>query len=389
MLSAALEFIGVALAVLPLLLIRAVRPLILIRFARLPTYRIGMLAGNPEVYLSERDAGMHRGRALDILFPDNYVANQQLMKMWKRRLHIWNVTKPLHRVNSWLPGGGRHLVPWRNDETGDRDIHGLLAATRVHVGFTTQEENQGREQRRELGIPDDTPFVCFHARDPAYLEALSKVATGRHDSRDSNIHNYLPAAEALASKGYFSVRMGSVVRQSLKATNQMIIDYASRGTTDLLDVYLSANCTFFICSPTGMSRLPMIFRRPCVYANFVPFGGLPAWGASDLSIPKRLWLRDEGRFMTFSEILDTGAGEFEISDLFVQRGIEPLENTPEEISAVVLEMEQRLKGTWQTTDEDEALQQRFWSLFQPGRLNRVFRSRVGAEFLHQNKDLLD
>lgn len=52
-------------------------------------------------------------------------------------------------------------------------------------------------------------------------------------------------------------------------------------------------------------------------------------------------------------------------------------------------MDERLKGMWQTTEEDEELQRRFWSLFKPSELNRVFRSRIGAEFLRQNRELLD
>ena len=52
-------------------------------------------------------------------------------------------------------------------------------------------------------------------------------------------------------------------------------------------------------------------------------------------------------------------------------------------------MDERLKGTWQTTEEDEELQQRFWSLFKPSELNQVFLSRIGAEFLRQNRELLD
>ena len=52
-------------------------------------------------------------------------------------------------------------------------------------------------------------------------------------------------------------------------------------------------------------------------------------------------------------------------------------------------MDERIKGTWQSTEEEEELQQRFWSLFKPSELNRVFLSRIGAEFLRQNRELLD
>ena len=70
-------------------------------------------------------------------------------------------------------------------------------------------------------------------------------------------------------------------------------------------------------------------------------------------------------------------------------GIEVIENTPEEILAVAVEMDERLKGIWRTTEEDEELQRRFWSLSKPSELNRVFVARIGAEFLRQNRELLE
>ena len=63
------------------------------------------------------------------------------------------------------------------------------------------------------------------------------------------------------------------------------------------------------------------------------------------------------------------------------------ENTPEEIHAVTIEMDERLKGTWQTTEEDEKLQQRFWDLFGPDKL-KSSDLRIGTEFLRQNRELL-
>ena len=40
-----------------------------------------------------------------------------------------------------------------------------------------------------------------------------------------------------------------------------------------------------------------------------------------------------------------------------------IENTPQEIRDLVVEMAERLNGTWQSHDDDEVLQKRFWELF--------------------------
>ena len=130
-------------------------------------------------------------------------------------------------------------------------------------------------------------------------------------------------------------------------------------------------------------------RRPGVIVNMVPLEHVPTWGRNYLFIPKKLWLPAERRFMTFREILESGAGRIQRSERYAELGIEPVENSSEEITAAAVEMDERLNGTWHSSDEDEELQQRFWSLFKPSELNGVFFTRIGAEFLRQNRDLLD
>ncbi len=93
--------------------------------------------------------------------------------------------------------------------------------------------------------------------------------------------------------------------------------------------------------------------------------------------------------MKFSEVLDSGAGLFFRLDKFQELGIELQENTPEEIAAVALEMEDRRTGVWETTPEDEELQNRFRSLFKPSQWNKEFRSRIGTQYLRDNRHLLD
>ena len=56
---------------------------------------------------------------------------------------------------------------------------------------------------------------------------------------------------------------------------------------------------------------------------------------------------------------------------------------------MAVEIDERLQRTWQTTEEDVELQQRFWSLLDFKEPNEGFRARMGAEFLQQSWELLD
>ncbi|MDP1808718.1 MAG: TIGR04372 family glycosyltransferase, partial [Actinomycetota bacterium] len=205
------------------------------------------------------------------------------------------------------------------------------------------------------------------------------------------IENYIPAVAELTRRGCFAFRMGAVVNRPLEQTNPMIIDYAANGSrTDFLDIYLAAKCRFFIGDTAGIYAVPAIFRRPIAFANFIPLEHAHTWGQNDLFIPKLLWLRGESRFLTFKEIFDNGIGRFLEADQYERMGIDSIENTPEDIAALVVEVDERLRGTWKSTPEDEELQRRFWSLFNPSELHgEKMVSRIGADFLRTYRDLLD
>ncbi|MFH1287801.1 MAG: TIGR04372 family glycosyltransferase, partial [bacterium] len=211
---------------------------------------------------------------------------------------------------------------------------------------------------------------------------------GYHDYRDSDINNYILAAERLAKLGHYAIRMGAAVKEKLDINNPNIIDYATKGRTDFLDIYLAAKCRFFICDTAGVYGLSAIFRRPIAWVNFIPLEHAPTWGKDHLFIPKKLWVRKEKRLLTFKEIIESKIGRALDNSLYEKAGIEVIENTAQEIRDLAVEMAERLNGERHQPQQDEELQLRFQRLFKPSELNGVFFSRIGAEFLRQNRELL-
>lgn len=385
----------VILAVPLVFLARLVRPVVAIRFGGLPCEGIGTLAGDMEVYLCERDAGLHGRWAYDVFCCSLPVCNQQLKMMWERVVHVSRFARSLERLNRWVPGGQGNRMLWRKHQ--HRDIHNLLARTKPHLSFTAEEEQRGFALLRQLGVPDGAPFVCFHDRDSAYdaawfregtrKEGARKLVNNRH--RNADIRTYLPAVQELVRRGYLAIRMGAVVESSLPISDPRIIDYAATARTDFLDIFLCAHCRFYLGTGSGLVIVPMIFRRPTIMTNELPLEHLSSWNPYDLLLPKLYWLRSERRFLTFREVIKSGVGRFLRAEQYEQQGLELINNTSEEILAVAIEMDERLKGTWQTTEEDEALQRQFWALFQSSPYHGVIRSRIGAEFLRQHRALLD
>ena len=388
------------LAVPVVFVLRLISPWLLVRWGGLVSNRIGHFGGNTELYLCERDAGINvpKQRHVDLFYMAyKPICNQQLATMWRRILCIWPswILAPISFVNRLIPGGAVHEIG--NNSQHDRDVHNLYESSAPHLKFNEEENKRGYAELKKMGIPENAKYVCFHARGPAYLEMI--YPTGDcyyHNYRDSDINNFVHAAELLAEQGYYVIRMGAKPEKAVDVNNPHIIDYACLYRSDFMDIFLAANCHFYIGDCCGINAIPFIFRRPVATTNMVPLEYVLTWNKNDLFIHKKHWLAKLTRFMTFKEIFNSGAGHFLNTQQFEHYGINLIENTPEEIAALALEMADRLKGTWQPHADDEALQRRFWEIFptdavdvSQGRpLHGEIRARIGAHFLRNNRDWL-
>ena len=379
-------------ALLIVLTIRLIRPIILIRFERIICWRLGHFSGNIELYLCELDAGINKPKVpfLDIWYYPCAPCNHQLARMWNRILHIGpaNLFGLVSGINDLIPGGEVHQIGQSAHK--DRDVHNLLDKFPPHLSFLPQEERLGQEGLRLLGIPKGVPFVCLAVRDDAYLQSQSPhLDWSRHDYRDCDIQNYILTSQRLVERGYYVLRMGAVVKEAMKVEHPMIIDYAARGLrNDFMDIYLGANCAFCISSTLGFDMIPMSFRRPVVFVDCAPLELLRTSSPSYLSTVKKYWLREQKRYMTFKEIFISGAGKFVGTSDFKAMDIELIESTPEEILAVVLEMDDRLKNQWKSINKNEKLQQQFFELLPKKEYHGEIHSRIGSDFLRQNQNLL-
>ena len=370
-----------------ILVVRILRPFILIRFGQLVSSRIGHYAANTEMYMCERDAGIQPQKAMDYFFNGRPpICNKQLYLMWNRVLRINKLTKYFYIANKLVPGGKNHII---SVSCSDRDVHNLYERVPLHLKFTEEEERKGYRELKKMGISQNAKFILFHARGSGYLKTIKpKGDWYYHNYRDSDINNFNRAVELLAERDYYVIRMGAAPEKALSLNNSHIIDYASLYRTEFMDIFLGAKCQFYIGDSCGINAIPYIFRKPVASTNFVPLEIALTWGRRDLFIPKKHWLENEKRFMTFSEIFNSGAGRFVQTQEFEQVGITLIENSLQEIAALAIEMDDRLKGTCKTTEENEKLQERFWHLFPKSELHGKIFSRIGMEFLRQNQELL-
>jgi len=308
--------------------------------------------------------------------------------MWGRSdgLRIWDWARYVKQAITYLPGSDNHTI-----STTDKDIHGLYERIPPHLSFTDEEEEIGRRALRQMGVPDGAKFICIHSRDSIYLEETFPYDIwDYHNYRDSNIDDFIPASEEMVRRGYYVVRMGAKVKQPLRTDNPRIIDYANGSRTDFMDIYLAAKCYFYLGDSCGINAVSFIFRRPVATTNFLPVAEVFTWGPHNVTIFKRLRWNAQKRLMSFREIMESGTDSIDKTRQYVDAGIEILDNTAEEIKALAIEMDERLREVWDANDEDEELQGRFWSIYKTFKTqDLVIGARIGTAFLKENKQFLE
>lgn len=373
------------------LLVRLIRPLLLVRFGRINGARIGHFCFETDLYLAERNAGLHPRRSLDLFYYESPPCNAQVDKMFRRVLWITQIARRLDGVNRAIPGGESHVVKilGRDTHKVHRDTHNLLSESPANIQLTRAEIARGEKELAALGVPPEAPLVCIHNRDSAYLRRIMpQYDWSYHDYRDFCVKDFRPAIEELVRRGYYVVRVGQDVEEPLEMDSPRVIDYATLGGNNFLDVYLAWRCRFFVGNSAGLFLLATTLRRPTLLVNLVPMEGCSILGTRDLSIPKLLRDRSTGRTLTFAETVARGAASWYWGQQFAEAELEVINTDPEEIRSAVVEMDGRLAGTWNDDPRDLELAVQFRRVFEEGGLLGAMRSRLAATFLRRHADLL-
>lgn len=394
-------------------------PIVKIRFGRLWAFQLGSYGIPMEAYLCKKESGLLPRKSTDIFYhylqshyavalekkgtPSTTICNQDLDRMIASQVTIWEPAKYLDRLNRMLPGNKDNFIVTSEQPY---DQYGLFGQYSQRLVFSKEEEELGLNALREMGLPPDTEFICFHARDGQYLrEAYPRRESlygewGLFEERNADINNYLPAIDQLTSLGYYAIRMGKIVESPIQTSNPHIIDYASYHHSDFMDLFLSSRCKFFIGLNSGMIHLPAIFRSPIAFVNIYPLSCIEEVGYQDsVFIPKLLYSREKSRLLTFREILGLNLGRYyprqrEFQSVREELGLEVVDNTPDEVTDLTLEMHQRLAGVYEETNEDKELQYQFMSIvheypevirFEHG---LEFSIQIGAKFLRKHSSLL-
>lgn len=391
------------LAALLTTLAAVLRPFGRLRIGLLHHRAQGRFYGGTEYFLRLRRAYPPQHRELLFLVSGSPV-NCQVLAMVAREVRVLRSDR-LWRI---LDAARRHMP--ESDIWIDMGCTGWLrghewSGPGPQLHFNADEHARGQALLRRLGIPEGAQYVCIFAKDRCYSDSPDRPPDpdsywGTRDFRNCDIRNYLPAAQYLADRGIWVLRMGIHTPEEPlpRGLDPKIIDYTARirptlDDPEFADTYLQATCKFFVGTTSGIYLLSSIFGVPVAYTNMVPYGESGRM-PHDIIIFKRCRDRNSGRWIPIRELIGRGLDSdwltLEEIETLEADGIEFVENTPDEVLDLVREMDMRLDRRWTADPEDEALLDRFRALSPSQAFDGSgFPGRVGAAWLRENRQLLD
>tara|TARA_A100000164_G_C21942175_1_gene791396 strand:+ start:5458 stop:6669 length:1212 start_codon:yes stop_codon:yes gene_type:complete len=253
-----------------------------------------------------------------------------------------------------------------------------------NIKFPENDNLIGKQFLEKLGLNKQN-YVCFHNRDESFLEKNSKLQDWSHHSfRNSNIENYIEAANYVTNQKLSSVRIGKLTDSKLN--NKVIYDYANSDLqSDFGDICIIKNCSFFVCSDTGISNVAECFRKPVVYVNFAAFNDL--FNVSTISkgliIFKKIYDSNLKKYLNFDDLKKLNIRGSNILEILKKNNLILEENSSNEILDVTKEMYLRQIGKWQTNEIDDKKQRYFWNKYFPG-FNNSLSLKIGKKYLEEN-----
>lgn len=236
--------------------------------------------------------------------------------------------------------------------------------------FTLEAEHKkkGDELLLKMGLSKEDWFVCLHMREPGYRECSIN-----EDFRNVNPFTYFSAIQAIIERGGWVMRLGDPSVTRLPKMDRMI-DYAhSEYKSDWMDVYLSASCKFIIGTGSGGFIAGPMFGKVALITN-LPVTPMYYYSPRDFVMPRLCRRKEDGRVLSFSELLSPPVGMIFGSWLYKKFGIEWIENTEDELKQASVEVLDHLENKLTYSDIEDARQLKF----------REFSKKLGSL---QGKDI--
>lgn len=350
-----LKFLVSIMSFLVLLILLMFRPLIRVRLILIGFHKYGHLALEPDLMLMQlNDLKAEESKKFPVSFsiwslgPRSLRANSVLADLWKQQLFV---------APSWLING---LVSVGNQfkflslETPRASIFAPAYHHTSSVGplqLSPKQNQEGRNSLIEMGIDPNRPYICLVVRDGGHYSDSSGPENPAYEFRNYNIDDFSELALSLIQRGYQVVRLGAGREKPFSIKYDGLIDYATSGfRSELLDIFLAANCSFAVSTQTGPDAVCLLFRRPVCYLDIPIFSQM--FFGSGLTVWNPVIYERSGQKLSLYEITASDLLWANTTDEVLNEGVRGIRSSSTEMVQNVASFVDYFESKFQLSTED-------------------------------------
>lgn len=352
-----------------IILVRLIRPIILIRFGCLNANGIGDMIATYLDYDAKDKLGLFPKRRIDLFFSsqENFICNIYLFNLLfpKKRFTIHKIFYYFWRANLWFPDYKLFDAVQPNYS----EWPAFQLKREDHIPYSYEVEKDYFKSK--LGIR--YKYVCMHSRDDAYKKHLKQETGIQRDIdhqkyRNSRFKKYELVIGNLYDKGIDTVRVGNSIEiESGESSNNWVTYCDDPIFSPENDINIFKGCEFWVMTNTGYTWVPQLLGKPGVACNLIPFTPTMLWHypRNTMVLPKQFFTisgnRLSPRELLAQNVYNHDEHKF-LADLNAQ-GITYIENSDKEINATVMEYFAFFEGKFENVDRN--YQKLFWDIFYP------------------------
>ena len=377
-------FIKKIIGYLLILILKTLKVIVILRFARIYTSRIGHLSINIDLIINKEK------NSIFFLSTDNLCANKYLLEIYKKEKRIFffnfadKVISCIHSVNlnsefilsikDLQPEFNYYLHAKNNFKIENNDIKFF---------YNFLEKNKISKK-----------FICFHNRDRAFLKKNNFNDKNLHDYRDFDFNIFIKSIKSL-SKNNSIVRIGSI-QDKINFKYKNFFDRTNNLYNPKLDILFNYFAKYIVISATGLAGVGSLFRKKIVYINLIPFSlnQLSYCSPDSIIIPKKIYSKILKRYLTYAEMNRLNFNVHTAEDFFKDKKLTIVNNTEKEIFLCIKEMEMKCDNLGYNSSEKIDIHKSFWRVFEKEDykktlyLKEKLRIKINTDFLINNPNLL-
>jgi putative glycosyltransferase (TIGR04372 family) len=385
---------GILLSPFLVLLIRAIKPIILIRYALILSTRIGHFTENVDLYLCHKKKNLHNSdiknyekKIIHLFYCQEDICNKFFLSMLKKKVIILP-RFILHWVEQFDSYLDKYFNSERIHEIGcykksdpksfhsnyppyiQRDTEGLYNDIDSNFEFTSSQITIGNQKLKELGINSKKKIVCIYARDNDYLrKTYPKIDWSHHNYREFDINLFKNTVHYLIEKNYFVIRVGSLANKELKIDNDNFLDYSFSGkVSDFLDVYIPFKCSFFISTSSGIDGFPSLFRKPTLWPSLFPLKDIRSSNKQYMASFRHIKYEETNKKLTMKEVINLDLDYcFDSKDL-KNKKVYICPPSEHELTTATKDMVEFLEGSFTEKDDLKLLEKKFKDIFKNSKM---------------------